>query len=120
MSERFVVNLTHANDNPDHASVAFLLANAAVASGKETVVFLSVEGVRLAMPGFAHTVHEPGFQALPELMSNFVEAGGRIFLSAPCFKKRRLDPTNLVPGASLVSAAQLLEFMSPGASSLSY
>ena len=47
MANRFCVSLTHAKDNSDKATVAFVVANAALGSGKETLVFLSVEGVRL-------------------------------------------------------------------------
>ena len=45
---KFCVSLTHSNDNTDKATVGFVVANAAVGSGKETMVFLSTEGVRLA------------------------------------------------------------------------
>ena len=41
MPGKFCVSLTHAKDDPDRATVAFVVANAAVASDKETVVFLS-------------------------------------------------------------------------------
>ncbi len=39
MANRFCVSLTHAKDNPDKATVAFVVANAALGSGKETLVF---------------------------------------------------------------------------------
>ena len=48
MAGSFCVNLTHSKDNSDKATVGFVLANAAVASDKDTMVFLSTEGVRLA------------------------------------------------------------------------
>ena len=48
MANKFCVSLTHSKDNTDKATVGFVVANAAVGSGKETMVFLSVEGVRLA------------------------------------------------------------------------
>ncbi len=43
MPGKYVVSLTHGLDNTDKATVAFVVANAAVASDKETVVFLSIE-----------------------------------------------------------------------------
>ena len=49
MPGKFCVSLTCAKDNPDKATVAFGIANASVASDKDTVVFLSTEGVRLAV-----------------------------------------------------------------------
>lgn len=50
---KFCVNLTCAKDNSDRATVAFVVANAAAASDKETMVFLSTEGVRIASKGYA-------------------------------------------------------------------
>jgi predicted peroxiredoxin len=114
MAGKFCVNLTHAHDNPDKATVGFVIANAAVGSGKETLVFLSVEGVRLATKGAADTIREEGFAPLRELMDNFAKAGGTIYVCSPCFKKRKLDENNLVAGAAIVGGAKLVEFLSDG------
>lgn len=112
MPGKFCVSLTCAKDNSDKATVAFVVANAAAASEKETLIFLSTEGVRLASPGYADGIHEEGFAPLKELMANFVSAGGKIFVCSPCFKKRGLDETKLVPGATIVGGAKLVEFLS--------
>ena len=120
MANRFCVSLTHAKDNPDKATVGFVIANAAVGSGKETLVFLSVEGVRLAQKGYADDVREEGFAPLRELIESFAKAGGTIFVCSPCFKKRKLDEHNLVAGAAIVGGAKLVEFLSEGSPCVSY
>src|SRR5215472_7459904 len=114
MAGKFVISLTCAKDDTDRATVAFVVANAAVASDKQTVVFLSTEGTRLSQKGYADDIHEEGFAPLKDLMKNFVEAGGQIFVCSPCFKKRALDENNLVPGAIIVGGAKLVEFMGEG------
>jgi len=114
MANRFCVSLSCAKDNTDKATVAFVVANAAVGSGKETLVFLSVEGVRLSQKGYADDIREEGFAPLKELMDNFAKAGGAIYVCSPCFKKRKLDETNLVSGAAIVGGAKLVEFLSDG------
>ena len=120
MSGKFCINLTCSTDNTDLATVAFVVANAAVASDKDTLVFLSIEAVRLSQKGVAETIHEEGFAPLKDLMNSFIEAGGKIFVCSPCFKKRKLDEDNLVDGALIVGGAKLVEFMSDGCPSLSY
>jgi predicted peroxiredoxin len=120
MANRFCVNLTHAKDDGDKATVAFVLANAALGSGKETLVFLSVEGVRLAQKGYAADIREEGFMPLAELMESFAKAGGSIYVCSPCFKKRKLDENNLVSGAAIVGGAKLVEFLSDGSACVSY
>lgn len=117
---RFCVSVTHAKDNADKATVAFVVANAAVASEKETLVFLSTEGVRLASEGYADDIHEDGFQPLRKLMDDFVANGGRVYVCSPCFKKRGLDEQKLVRGATIVGGAKLVEFLSEGAPCVSY
>jgi predicted peroxiredoxin len=119
-TKRFCVSLTHAKNDTDKATVAFVIANAAVASDREALVFLSIEGVRLAQKGYADDIHEEGFAPLKELMANFVKAGGKIFVCSPCFKKRGLDETKLTDGALVVGGAKLVEFLSEGAPCISY
>jgi predicted peroxiredoxin len=120
MANKFCVSITHAKDNTDRATVGFVVANAAVGSGKETLVFLSVEGVRLSQKGFADGIHEQGFAPLKELMDNFAKAGGTMYVCSPCFKKRALDENNLVAGAAVVGGAKLVEFLSDGSPCISY
>ena len=79
MTSRFVVSITCGKDEPDRVTVAFTLANAALGSEQETVVFLSSEGVHLAVNGYADDVAEEGFSPLGQLMSAFAEAGGQIY-----------------------------------------
>ena len=120
MARKFCVSLTRAKDDADKATVAFVIANAALGSEQETMVFLSTEGVRLAVKGYADDVHEPGFAPLKELMDNFVAAGGTIYVCSPCFKRRGLDEAKLVDGAKIVGGAKLVEYLSGGVPCVSY
>ena len=120
MPSKFCVSLTHSKDDTDKATVAFVIANAALGSDQETLVFLSTEGVRLAVNGYADDIHEDGFAPLKDLMANFAEAGGTIYVCSPCFKKRGLDDNALVPGAKIVGGAKLVEFLAGGTPSVSY
>ncbi len=53
-------------------------------------------------------------------MANFAAEGGKIYVCSPCFKRRKLDETQLVPGAVIVGGAKLVEFMSDKCPSVSY
>ena len=120
MPGKFLVSLTHAKNDTDKATVAFVVANAAVASDKEAIVFLSIEAVRLSQPGYADDIHEEGFAPLKDLMTNFVNAGGKIYVCSPCLKKRKLNEEQLVEGAVIVGGAKLVEFMGESCPSVSY
>ncbi len=120
MAGKFCVSLTNSKNDTDKATVAFVVANAAVGSEQETMVFLSTEGVRLAVEGYADDIHEEGFAPLKDLITNFVEAGGTILVCSPCFKKRGLDDSQLVKGATIAGGAKLVEFLAGGAPCVSY
>jgi predicted peroxiredoxin len=117
---KLCINLTWSKDNTDKATVAFVVANAAVASAQQTLVFLSIEGVRLSQKGFADDIHEEGFAPLRELIDNFVKGGGAIWVCSPCFKKRKLNEAALIPGTTIVGGAKLVEFLSDGTPCISY
>jgi uncharacterized protein len=120
MAGKFCVSLSCSKDDCDKATVAFVVANAALGSEKETMVFLMTEGVRLSQRGYADDVHEEGFAPLKDLMANFAAGGGKIYTCSPCFKRRKLDEKNLVPGAVIVGGAKLVEFLSDGSPCVSF
>jgi len=120
MSGKLCVSITHSRNDLDKATVGFVVANAAVASGQDTLVFLSIEGVRLSVKGFSDGLHEEGFAPVKDLMESFVKAGGKIFVCSPCMKKRGLDAQPLVEGATIVGGAKLVEFLAGGAACISY
>ncbi|WP_134701184.1 DsrE family protein [Ammoniphilus sp. YIM 78166] len=117
---KLAVSITSGKNNTDKATVGFVVANAAVASGQETVIFLNVEGAYLASEGYANDIHEEGFAPLQQLISQFIEAGGTIWVCSPCYKKRGLEENQLINGATIVGGAKLVEFLSQGAACITY
>lgn len=121
MTSKFCVSITNSHKDTDKVTVGFVVANAAVGSGKETMVFLSTDGVWAAVPGEAEKINvgEP-FAPLKDLMDKFVAAGGKILVCNPCLRKREIDPANLIPGAQAAGGAALVEFLSDGSPCISY
>ncbi len=117
---KLLINLTTAKDNPDKTVVAFVVANAGVAAGQEVTIFLSVEGVRLAVAGYADDISAPGFKPLKELLTDYINNGGKIWVCPPCFNARELDKENLIANATFAGGAAVVELLAQGAASLSY
>lgn len=116
----FCVSITNAKNDPDKATVGFVVANAAAGSDQETMVFLSTEGVWLAKQGYADDIHEDGFAPLKELMNSFIAAGGKVFVCSPCVKKRSIEEGDLIDGATVVGGAKLVEWLVNGSPCVSY
>ena len=117
---KLMISITSAKNDTDKATVGFVVANASVASGVETVIFLSTEGVRLSQVGYADDIHEEGFAPLKELIEKYIAAGGILWVCSPCFKKRNLDEAKLLPSTTIVGGAKAVEFLATGGAALTY
>jgi predicted peroxiredoxin len=117
---RVVVGCTHGEDSPDHVAVAYLTAGAALDQGKDVVMWLSVEGVRLGLRGYADGIRAGQEPPVERLHQQFIEKGGRMFVCPICFNERDLDQAELVDGAELKGASPLIEFVGDGATTFNY
>ena len=115
-----LVSLASSHDNTDRATLAFVVAGAAVASGQDTTVFLSADGAWLGKKGEAEKINEEGFAALVDLMAGFTEAGGKIIVCSPCAKKRGIVEDDLVAGSVIAGGAAVVALMAGGAQTISY
>ena len=78
--ERYLVQISHAKDDVEKVTLGLSLAMAAAAKGMETVVALSNEGARLAVKGYCDDLHEKGFPPVAELLSDYADVGGKIWV----------------------------------------
>ena len=70
-------------------TVAFLVAVGAAESGRPTLMFLTKEAVRLALPGFAQAVACEGCPPLTDLVERYEKAGGTFLVFRRCGAARR-------------------------------
>ncbi|NUO90922.1 MAG: peroxiredoxin [Dermatophilaceae bacterium] len=101
MSTKAVISLTTGMEDPEKVTVAFLVAVGAAETGRETLLFLTKEAVRLAVAGTAVGVACEGCPPLPELLARYEAAGGTYYVCPVCFNARKLDADHLIPGAEI-------------------
>jgi predicted peroxiredoxin len=111
---------THGKEDPEKATLPFILANVAASADREAIVLLTAEGVWLATRGYAKEVRKEGFQPLQELVDSFVGAGGQIWACGACTRPRGITDDHLIDGARIVTAANLVEVMLSGVPTLSF
>lgn len=118
--EKLLIISTHAEDNPEKATLPFVVAVAALASDMQPTIALQSMGVHLATKGYAKLVHESSFPPLEDLLRSFIEGGGRLLVCSPCMKKRGIDPADLVEGAVVVNAPTLVKEIGESKAVLTY
>ncbi len=117
---KLLINCTHAADDPERATLSFIVGNVAASADQEAVVLLTIEGVWLAKRGKADGLQQEGFPALKEVMQQFVSNGGQIWACGTCTKPRGITEADLIEGTRIVTAAQVVQHLATGATSLSF
>jgi predicted peroxiredoxin len=117
---KVIVGCTHGEEDPDSVVVSYLVAGAALDQGKDVVLWLTSEGVRLGLDGYADAIRVDKEPPVARLHAQFIEKGGRFYVCPICFGERNLDESKLVPGAALKGATPLMEFAGDGAMTFSY
>jgi len=107
--EKIVYIVTHAGEDPDRATLPFVLANAALVMEVEAVVALQGTAVYLAKKGYLEHVLAPGLPPLKDLVKSFLDAGGKLLVCVPCIKERKIVESDLIEGAVTTAAAALTQ-----------
>lgn len=120
MSRTILTNCTNGKENPERATLPFIVANVAATADQRAIVLLTIDGVWLATKGYTDGVQKEGFPPLKDLMQSFVENGGEIWACGACTKPRGISDEHLINGARIVTAAMVVEEMVNGAATLDF
>lgn len=120
MAGSVMTNCTHGREDPERATLPFIVANVAASADQRAIVLLTVEGVWLATRGYADAIQKEGFQPLGEIMDSLLANGGEIWACGACTKPRGITEEHLIEGAKIVTAANVVEAMVGGAATLSF
>lgn len=107
--EKIIYILTHAGEDPERASLPFVLASAAQVMEVDAVVALQGTAVYLAKKGYLEHVFAAGLPSLKDLVGNFLGQGGKLLVCVPCIRERKIDESDLIEGAVPTAAAALTQ-----------
>ncbi|MBI3511351.1 MAG: DsrE family protein [Bacteroidetes bacterium] len=115
MSKSLLIHCTYGKEDAERAILPFIVGNVAVTADQKATVFLTIEGVRLATKGYAAQVKKEGYANLQDIITSFIANGGRIWACGACTKPRGITEADLIEGAQIVTAANLVEELLSGA-----
>lgn len=106
MAKKLFILCTHGAEDPERATIPFVMATTSQALDVEVVMGFQADGVTLASKGGAEHIAAPSFPPLKDLVAAYCEAGGKFLVCGPCVQSRKIDPKNdLLENASVVNAA---------------
>jgi predicted peroxiredoxin len=101
MARKAVISLTTGLEDTEKVMVALLVAVGAAETGRETLMFLTKEAVRLAVPGVATGVPCEGCPSLESLLERYEKAGGTFLVCPICVDSKKLDKDKFLANAAL-------------------
>jgi len=119
-TEKLVFMVTHGPSHPEHATIPFVMAAAALASDVEVVMGFQADGVELVQRGRIDDLEAAGFPPLKKLMDEVRELGGKLLVCNPCIKSRGIGADQLVDGAEIVAAGRFVAEVTSATNSLVY
>jgi predicted peroxiredoxin len=108
MKESVVIALSCGTDNPNRSTRAVQLATMAHKEGKKTTLFLLDEGVYLAKKGLADNLRAATGDAADDHIAYLQAHEVPILVCTPCAKSRQIREQDLIEGARLATAADLI------------
>ena len=71
-TEKLTIMVLHGPEHPEHVTIPFVMACAALASDVEVVIGLQADGVLLARTGVADGIEAPGFPPFQKLLAPLI------------------------------------------------
>ena len=118
--DKVVLGLTHADDDAESVLICYLLGVEALRAGKQALMWLTKDGIKVATDGFAATVNAPNAPAIADLHTEYVEKGGRFYACPVCVKTRGMEDAVWTKGAEVKGAPSVFEFTEGGALIFNY
>lgn len=118
--EKLVIVVTHGGEEAERATIAFVVANAALAMEAKATVILQANGVVLATKGCYEHVFAAGFEPLKKLVDSFLELGGTILVCIPCLESRKISPDQIVAGHETAKAGRVVQELLEATSVVTY
>ena len=119
-NEKIVIVISKGLDN-ERSSVAWSVANGAIATGFDVTIFLVSSGVDWVRRGAAENARlNPLDPSVGEMIETVIDAGSTIMVCPPCGKMRGYNDDCFIDGVIYAGSVSMLALVKEGASTLSF
>lgn len=118
-TDKLVIVMSKGIDS-EMSSVGFTLANGAITSGLQVFVFLTSAAVDLVRRGGQEMTHVAPLSPLAELIRDFLDRGGVIWVCPPCAKTRGYEERDLLERVIIAGGSAMFAELKAGAATLSF
>jgi len=103
MAKKYLMVITHADDDQDRANGAIGMAVSLLSEGAELALFFVFEGANLARKGVAETIEGAHMTPVRELFPMLLEAELPMYVCGACVKKYNIPQDEIVDNVKIAT-----------------
>src|SRR5210317_578541 len=107
MNEKYLINCEYGANNPEKATIAFILAFTS-SKTNETAVFVTSDAAYLFLEEGAPEIRAEGYDSIYNLIDAFIENGGKVWICPACIKAKGIDENDLIAGVEVAGAPRTM------------
>jgi len=112
--QKFLINCQDGANHVERATISFILAVTA-SKTSETAIFMTSDASKLCVKGGVDGLVAEGYEPLSDLVSAFVQNGGKIWLCPACVRAKGISEDDLIDGVEVAGAPRTMAFLASGA-----
>jgi len=106
--EHIIYYATCGGEDPEKATMPFVMAVAALAMDIKATIVLQGNGVYLAQDQYRkNMLPGGGFPRIDKLIKDFIDLEGELLVCMPCIEERNISKSELTEGSKITAAGQL-------------
>ncbi len=106
--EHIMYYATCGGEDPEKATMPFVMGVAALAMEIKATIVLQGNGVYLALDQYRkNMLPGGGFPKVDKLIKDFLELEGELLVCNPCIEERNIQESDLITGAQITAAGKL-------------
>jgi len=110
---KYLINCQEGVGHIERATISFILAVTA-SKGHEAAIFITSDAAQWCVKGGANGYVSEGLEPIDNLINQFVDNGGVIWLCPVCAKVKGIADNDLRAGVEIAGAPKTMEFLSSG------
>ena len=111
MSKKYMIIISHSDDEPHRTSVSMGLVSCLVLEGADIALFFMAEGAKLVKKGMAETIEEEYIAPVRQSLSIILEGNTQLYVCKIDMKKFGISEDELLDGVKIVDLMDVSALM---------
>ena len=103
MAKKYLMVITHSDDNQDRANGAVGMAVSLLSEGADLALFFVFEGAKMARKGVAETIEGAHMTPVRELFPMILKEELPMYVCGACVKKYNISTEEIIPGIKIAT-----------------